>query len=446
MVSRHFRVIVDQNYIILQHLGYIDVEIDLVTSQVGMASSDVRPSTSDGRRGVLAEQSSGNGGQSGSATAPKTKRSMVTKALIVSDRWGPTIRGGVTDGLHLAIRLLQNMGISVHCTALQASEEEELEAKELDVTLELPTKTGTLQFREPHRDWLLHHNEYYPHLEELANVKFVFGFSAFTSEAAFKILNKVFPKASCYLINLFDKDDITPLIVGCSKVELEFRKRIMSDEFKKAKCSFSIGERVFAEYRGVYHETNQQLLSPMINEEYLAPSRSDKLPLLEREPFKIISVVQEYEFEDLKKLDVVIRAVNKAAEYTYDLQKPPLVWKIIGIPKWKEEEIVEKLTRSSRLQITPKFVINTDELNRQLLSSNLVLIPPSATNYGNLTLAAMCAEIPVVYPRGSHSDDIICKHMDLLEAGECAIDMDGDPEELTKRIMSVAQKNPTALQ
>ncbi|XP_070551526.1 uncharacterized protein [Ptychodera flava] len=103
-------------------------------SRDDMASSDVKRSTSDGR--------GGKGGRRGSTTPTKTKRSKVTKALIVCDRWGPSIHGGVTDGLHLAIRLLQNMGISVHCTALQATEEEELEAEELGVNLELPTKTA----------------------------------------------------------------------------------------------------------------------------------------------------------------------------------------------------------------------------------------------------------------------------------------------------------------
>ncbi|XP_070550884.1 uncharacterized protein [Ptychodera flava] len=371
---------------------------------------------------------------------------MVKKAVIVSDRWGPSIHGGITDATHLVIKLLQDMNISVHCTALKASEEEEQEAEDLGVTLELPTKTGTLQFREPTRDWLLYHNEHYPDLEELANVKFVFGFSAFTSEATFKILNKVFPKASCYLINLFDKDDITPLIVGCSEEELKFRKLIMSNEFKNAKCSFSIGESVHARYSRLYQETNQELLSPMVNKTYLTPERSDKTPIRERERFQILSVVQGYEFEDPKKLDVVINAVKQVADKIYELHKIPPAWKIIGIPKWKEEEIVEKLTRSSRLKITPKFVTNTDELNRQLLSSHLVLIPPSTTSYVNLTLAAMSAEIPVVYPRGSHSDEIVCKHMDKLEAKECAVDMNGDPKDLTDRILSVMLKNPTALQ
>ncbi|XP_070552022.1 uncharacterized protein [Ptychodera flava] len=183
-----------------------------------MASSDVKPSTSDSKGSERVERSDGNGGRRGS----KTKSNMADKALIVSDRWGPSIHGGITDALHVVIKLLQEMDISVHCTAIKASPEEEEEADKLDVTLELPTKTGVFEVKEPHSDWLLYHREHYPHLEELTNVKFVFGFSAFTSIPTFKILKRVFPKASCYLINLFDKDDITPLIVGCSKRNWNF--------------------------------------------------------------------------------------------------------------------------------------------------------------------------------------------------------------------------------
>ncbi|XP_070550656.1 uncharacterized protein [Ptychodera flava] len=407
-----------------------------------MASSDVKPSTSDSKGSEPVKPSDGNGGRRGR----KTKSNMADKALIVSDRWGPSIHGGVTDALHLVIRLLQDMQISVHCTAVQATPEEEEEAEKLGVTLELPTQTGIFEFREPHSDWLLYHNEHYPHLEELTNVKFVFGFSAFTSIPTFKILSKVFPKASCYLLNLFDKDDITPLIVGCSEKELEFRKRIMSDEFKKAKCSFSVGESVHAEYKRRYQKTNQQLLSPMINEEYLAASGSDILPIRKGEKFKIISVVQKYEFEDPKKLDVVKRAVNDAADLIYEFNKTPTVWKIIGMPPNKGKEIAKELTRSSRLKVTPKIVTSTEELNSELMSSNLVLIPPSTTSYGNLTLAAMCAAIPVVYPHGSHSDEIVRKHIDNLEATECAVDMDEDPKDLRAKIVSVITKNAAVLE
>ncbi|XP_070550319.1 uncharacterized protein [Ptychodera flava] len=411
-----------------------------------MASSDVRPSTSGSKGGVPAKRPDGNGGRRGSTTATNTKRSMVKKAVIVCDRWGPSIHGGVTDGLHLAIRLLQNMGISVHCTALQATEEEEREAEEMGVTLHLPTKTGVFEFREPHRDWLLYHNIHFPKLEELANVKFVFGFSPFTSEAAFHITCKVFPKASCYLINLFDKDDITPLIVGCSKEEVEFRKKIMSDEFKNAKCSFSVGERVYARYRRLYRDSNQQLLSPTVFEEYLSPSISEPLPIAKHETFQILSIVQEYEFEDPKKLDVIISAINTVAENLDLLDETPPAWKIIGIPPSKEEEIVEKLQRSPALKITPTYVTTTEGFNRELFSSHLVLIPPSSTSYANLTLAAMCAAIPIFFPRRSHSHEIVDEHFRIVEAQELAVDMDRDPAGLAKRITSVKRNNPTALE
>ncbi|XP_070550973.1 uncharacterized protein [Ptychodera flava] len=408
-----------------------------------MASSDARPSTSDGRGGVAATGSYGNGGRRGTATT-KPKRNMANKALIVCERWRPSICGGLPDALHLAIRLLQDMNISVHCTALQATIEEVEDAEKHGVTLVLPTQSGTLQFRKPHRDWLLHHYEYYPHLEELANVKFVFGFSGFTSEAAFKITSKVFPRVSCYLINLFDKDDLTPLIVGCSKEELEFRKRILSKEFERARCAFSLGESVFARYKRCYQETQQYLLSPMVNEKYVESVTSGELR--ENELFQIISVLQEYELQDSEKTEVVIEALKEAAETIYTLGENSISWKIVGIPPNKVEAILDNLMRTSKMTITPTWVTTTEELDKELLSSHLVLIPPSSTNYSNLTLAAMCAGIPVVYPKMSHCHATVNKHIDILEATDCAVDMYGGPDDLKKRILSVITENGNALE
>ncbi|XP_070548770.1 uncharacterized protein [Ptychodera flava] len=116
------------------------------------------------------------------------------------------------------------------------------------------------------------------------------------------------------------------------------------------------------------------------------------------------------------------------------------------MPPSKAKEIEKKLTRSSRLKITPKIVTATEELNNEVMSSHLVLIPPSTTSYGNLTLAAMCAAIPVVYPHGSHSDEIVSKHINKLEATECAIDMDKDPKDLRAKILSVITKNAAVLE
>ncbi|XP_070550813.1 uncharacterized protein [Ptychodera flava] len=220
----------------------------------------------------------------------------------------------------------------------------------------------------------------------------------------------------------------------------------MSDEFKNAKCSFSVREGVYTRYRGLYRDSKQELLSPTVFEEYLSSSRSEKLPILEHEAFQILSIVQEYEFEDPKKLDVIISAINTVAENLDQFDETPPAWKIIGIPPSKEEEIVEKLQRSPALKITPTYVTTTEEFNRELFSSHLVLIPPSSTSYANLTLAAMCAAIPIVYPRRSHSQEIVNKHFGIIEAQECAIEMDRDPAEIAKRITSVKRKNQTALQ
>ncbi|XP_070551650.1 uncharacterized protein [Ptychodera flava] len=399
-----------------------------------MASSAARPSTSDGKGGVAAASLYGNGDRRGIA-ATKPKRNMANKALIVCKRWRPSICGGLPDALHQAIRLLQDMDISVHCTALQATIEEVEDAEKHRVTLVLPEPSGTLKFRKQHRDWLLHHYEYYPNLEELANVKFVFGFTGFTSEAAFKITSKVFPRRSCYLINLYDEDDLTPLIVGCSKEELEFRKRIMSTEFAKARCAFSLGESVFLRYQKLYQETQQYRLSPTVNEKYVTSLTSGELR--EHEKFQIITLLQEYELQNCDKIEVVIEALKTAAGHIHQKGENRIAWKIVGVPPHKVDAVLHHLRRTSSMDITPKLVTNTEGLDKELLSSHLVLIPPSSTNYSNLTLAAMSAGIPVVYPKMSHCHATVNKYIDKLEAKECAIDMDGGPEDLKKKILSV---------
>ncbi|XP_070550142.1 uncharacterized protein [Ptychodera flava] len=407
-----------------------------------MASSDVKPSTSDGKGGVSAERSDHNGGRR-STTATKTERNMTKKALIVCDRWGPSIHGGVFESMHLVIRLLQKMGISVHCTAIKATREDVEEARKLGVKLELPTTPGSLKFRQPNSDWLLYHSKHFPNLRKLTNVKFVFGFSMLTSEAAFEITKGVFPRASFYLINLFDTDIVTPIIVDCSEEELEFRKTALSEELKEARCSFSVSNNVYINYMRRYPDNKQYRLSPMINEKYSRLKTYDEL--FESETFQILSVFHEYEFEDPEKLEVVINAVNEVAYMRHEMKTTPPVWRVVGVPPKKKKKIVDMLQRNSRLKITPKLVTSARELDEELRCSHLVLIQPSSTSYVSLTLAAMCAAIPVIFPQHSHSHEIVKKHFDSHHVENLAVDMGDGPKALKQQLLYVMQKNADAL-
>ncbi|XP_070552086.1 uncharacterized protein [Ptychodera flava] len=108
----------------------------------------------------------------------KPKKHMGNKALIASYNWGGPIQGGVSDAVHLLVRQLRKLGISVYCTTLTATEEEIKEAREYGVELIAPSPVPKFKSRDgtPDPDWLYHHKDYFPNLKELANVRFVFGF------------------------------------------------------------------------------------------------------------------------------------------------------------------------------------------------------------------------------------------------------------------------------
>ncbi|XP_070549324.1 uncharacterized protein [Ptychodera flava] len=153
----------------------------------------------------------------------KPKKNMGNKALIVNHSWGGSIQGGVTDSVHLLIRLLRQMGLSVYCTALTATEAEIKEAKAFGVELIVPSPNRKFKKRNdtPDSDWLYHHKHYFSDLKELANVRFVFGIGMVTSEAAFEIERDLFPRAAFYLINLFDSNRVTPIIANCRDSDLD---------------------------------------------------------------------------------------------------------------------------------------------------------------------------------------------------------------------------------
>ncbi|XP_070549296.1 uncharacterized protein [Ptychodera flava] len=234
----------------------------------------------------------------------KPKKRMGNKALILSHSWGGPIQGGVTDAVHLLIRLLRALGLAVYCTTLTATEEEIKEAREYGVELIAPSPLPKFKSRGelPNADWLYRHDDYFPNLEELANVRFVFGFGMINSDAAFKIVKNVFPRSAFYLINLFDKDLITPVIANCVEKELEVRRKELFRESEKATSVFSVGGSIFRSYKRIFRKTKNikhDQLSPMVDEDnfqILSPQ-----PVNERDEFQVLSLFQEDELENLKK-------------------------------------------------------------------------------------------------------------------------------------------------
>ncbi|XP_070549350.1 uncharacterized protein [Ptychodera flava] len=355
----------------------------------------------------------------------KPKKRMGNKAFMLSHSWGGPIQGGVTDAVHLLIRLLHALGLAVYCTTLTATEEEIKEAREYGVELIAPSPLPKFKSRGelPNADWLYRHDDYFPNLEELANVRFVFGFGMINSDAAFKIVKNVFSRSAFYLINLFDKDLITPVIANCVDSELNFRRKELSRESEKATSVFSVGSSIFNNYKTIYRKAQNIKhfqLSPMVNEndfKILSPQ-----PVNEGDEFQVLSLFQEDELENLKSNSVIVQAMNSVAELFYQHGKKPPKWKILGVSKRSESDLIETLNPHSKLKIILRRMPSAEELNDELEQSHLVLVPPSSVHYVNLTLAAMCAAVPIIIPWGSQSHELIKGHLSERHAQWLVVD------------------------
>ncbi|XP_070551059.1 uncharacterized protein [Ptychodera flava] len=348
----------------------------------------------------------------------KTKKNMGNKALIVSSNWGGPIQGGVTDAVHLLIRLLHKLGISTYCTTLTATEEEIKEAKEYGVELITPSPVGRFKSRNgtPDPDWLYHHKDYFPNLKELANVRFVFGFGMITSEAAFEIERDVFKKAEFYLVNLFDSDFITPVIAKCDDGELDYRREKLSEEAQNSSGIFSVGGSTFKEYEKIYRQgpdIKHSRLSPIIDDNLLKiPSPA---PVDDDGVFQILTVFQEHELAYLTSDSAIVKAMNAVADSFQKTRKQSLKWKILGVPKRCESTLLERMDPGSNLCVVLARMPSAKTLNNELSRTNLVLLHQFSVYYVNLTLAAMCAAVPVIIAKKSQSHELVRVHMPEYE-------------------------------
>ncbi|XP_070551326.1 uncharacterized protein [Ptychodera flava] len=365
----------------------------------------------------------------------KPKKHMGNKALIVSYNWGGPIQGGVSDSVHLLVRLLRKFGISVYCTTLTATEEEIKEAREYGVELIAPSPIPKFKKRDgtPDPDWLYHHKDYFPNLKELTNVRFVFGFGMITSEAAFEIERDVFKRAAFYLINLYDSDFITPVIANCVDGELENRRECLSKEGQDSSCVFSSEGSIFEDYEKIYCEypnIKHSRLSPIVDENYFK-IQSPK-PVKNRGKFQILSLFQEHELASLTRDSAIMKAVNSVADSFHKSKKSPLKWKILGVPKLCESTLLERMNPHSKLNVVLGRMPSAEHLYKELGQSNLVLLHDFSVHYVNLTLAAMCAAVPIIIPDGSQSHELIEVHLPEYEES-LVVDM-SDTDKLQDRI------------
>ncbi|XP_070549315.1 uncharacterized protein, partial [Ptychodera flava] len=365
----------------------------------------------------------------------KPKKHMGNKALIVSNSWGGPIQGGVTDDVHILIRLLRALGLAVYCTTLTATEEEIVEARKYGVELIAPSPVPKFKARDgiPDPDWLYHHKDFFPNLKELANVRFVFGFGMITSEAAFEIERDVFKRAAFYLINMFDRDVITPVIANCMHKELNLRREKVLKEGRDSTAVFSVGGSIFQKYKRIYRKDSKikhYRLSPMIDESVFKIPAPE--PVDEDGEFQILSIFQDHELAGLKKDSVIVKAMNSMSESFNQTMKSCLKWKILGVSKRCESDVINCIEPHSKLHVVVARMPSAEQLNDELGNQISSLFPIFCTLCQFNTCSNVCCGSHH-YSLGIPSHELIKRHLPEDE-DRLVVDM-SDANILKQRIM-----------
>ncbi|XP_077996817.1 uncharacterized protein LOC144450123 [Glandiceps talaboti] len=371
---------------------------------------------------------------------------MSPTALIVCEKLGSQFEGDSTGGIYLLVRLLQEMGMTVHATVLNGNKRDRESARKLGVKLIYPTPMGRYAYKTPNTGWLVDHEHYFPNLKDVEDVRFVFGVSILRCNAALKIHSDLFPWSSLFMINLLHPDAITPITAGCQSKELQIRWKKLRDEVKKSNAVFSIGSDSFQGFRAIYKPPHPDMkhfeLSPIPDEKfYNLPTLNPKSTAKE---FNILSLLDPNEVENLKSDSILVRAMNWVAEKNFVTAEKITTWRILGVPAGDEPGLIARLQPHSKLKIVPGQMSTTEHIERELSSSHLVLIPPSKLNYVNFTLAAMCAEIPVIMACGTPSHTLVTQHMGLYSY-RLVVDMIEGPHDLQERIFHICRKYKLAL-
>ncbi|XP_070562464.1 uncharacterized protein [Ptychodera flava] len=334
--------------------------------------------------------------------------------LIISDRWGHSFQGGIPTALRILASFFRSFRMSTYCTVLQKTHEEEKEAKIFDVKLICPEPRGSLQRTKPDSTWLLSHEAHFQNLKTRArDIDVVLGFGLTTSEAAMFIKDLEFRNAKYYIANLWPLDEILeiPGIIGCDRHELEKRIDMFSEELSKAKILISMDQNTF-EYCFQMHSiptcTLVQIMAQPSKRYY--DLKPPKLPENDNPTFRILSFLEEHDVDELRSHRVIANAMNLVAEDFKSMNKTPPKWKILGVPEGKDRLIRKKLKPHSHLNVIPMCLPTVKQIEQELQSSHLVLIPESpGMNSLNLLLSVMAVGIPLITKRYSPCHNLIKK-------------------------------------
>ncbi|XP_070551999.1 uncharacterized protein [Ptychodera flava] len=358
-------------------------------------------------------------------------------ALIVMDRWGSPIHGGIAAALYLLIGLLKTWGLVIHCTVLEADDNTVKEATRLGVNLILPERNSHYKTLRPTYIWLVAHKTFFPQLGKLENLKFVLGFGMVTSSVALDIKDKVLVAAKYFHVNIWSpeelKHDMFNIFVN-DKEAFDLNCELLDVQNLRADAVLSIGKKIFEYFHDRLGEQliSHFLLLPQPQTLYFkVPTKS----MPQKCNFQILTPFETCFVSELTHRDLIPAAINLVAK-TYDkVNDEPPKWKILCHDKHGDSDISKRLKPHSKLTLIIKGFTNitfTDEIRY----SHLLIIPPRSQNSLNVTMATIASGKPIIVPQMSEGDYFIQQYFSEYRHN-MVVEMRGKPDELKKRIIDI---------
>ncbi|XP_019614066.1 PREDICTED: uncharacterized protein LOC109462017 [Branchiostoma belcheri] len=334
----------------------------------------------------------------------------VVSVLMVNDKYGTSHGGTSTTSCQVA-QFLQRHGAIVHCTAVQASEEDKRRAAEDGVRLHLPVKKHRDK-RTPSLEWLTHyHSIHFPDIPQDLNC--IVGNADVTSEAAKSIRENGREVAKLVIFNHDMPEDTEHYKGAGRKVE------DILDDTKNADAVFSLGRRIYDYFETKYNSLGESRPrkhflfrprpSPVFEAISVRPGGGEKV---------VLFVGTVTGVEKLKGHDLVARALGEVAEKIPNVR---LRVRVVDEDDYEaSKKILQENLRSSKIKPTLLPCGTQEDIAQDMQQAHLVLMPSRAEPFGLIGLEAITAGIPVLISDKSGLADMI---KDLIKEKKCNPDM-----------------------
>ncbi|XP_070569476.1 uncharacterized protein [Ptychodera flava] len=378
----------------------------------------------------------------------------MASALVVATEWFPkTSNFQVNFVQRETARLLRKDGRKVFYTVLEATDNEEEDARYHGITLVVAEEKPEAQFETPRIDRLMLHESFFPQLKDCHHVDLIVGHATAdpeeaTANAARCIQQGVvkFRKAKCVFFF-----HTIPTELGLPVGQIQELERNMLEFGSVGSFIVSVGPKIWNYFQNKISKDKRQLCYfPFVDRKFLL------LPFEEHNVQYGIDVLSFYSTcapteTPLGKFSVLAKGFGKISEhFEFDDLKPR--WRFIGVNidyERFQERLHNMADSPSHLQVNTGPVESLDDLYTALQQCQLVVHGPQSDPFGIIGLMACTAGIPTLVTSNSGFGLFLKKYFpeiaDNFVVSVGLNESEEDSDIWKKRVMKVLRNYPTAL-